>query len=211
MARHLTVGLIAAASLGAAAPAEAASLIVAGGELIGATGVDVDGSLYDVEFVEGSCADLFNGCASGADLQFTTYSSAAQAAQALLDQVFVDGGLGQFDSDFSLTFGCEPNLIFGNFGGCAAMIPYQANLGAFTSADAFNYAGSDPDVISTTGASPAFESTTANFLVFARFRSSIAGAVPEPSTWATMLLGFGLAGGAMRAAKRRQKLTVRYA
>lgn len=31
-------------------------------------------------------------------------------------------------------------------------------------------------------------------------------AVPEPSTWAMMLLGFGLIGGAMRAARRKPKL-----
>jgi hypothetical protein len=32
------------------------------------------------------------------------------------------------------------------------------------------------------------------------------GALPEPATWAMMLLGFGLVGGALRSAKRRQKL-----
>ena len=37
------------------------------------------------------------------------------------------------------------------------------------------------------------------------------GAVPEPSTWAMMLFGFGFVGGAMRTAKRRQKVTVSYA
>ena len=36
------------------------------------------------------------------------------------------------------------------------------------------------------------------------------GAVPEPSTWAMMLIGFGFVGGAMRS-RRRQKLTVSYA
>jgi hypothetical protein len=36
-------------------------------------------------------------------------------------------------------------------------------------------------------------------------------AVPEPATWAMMLIGFGAVGGAMRSAKRRQKLTVTYA
>lgn len=35
-------------------------------------------------------------------------------------------------------------------------------------------------------------------------------AVPEPSTWAMMLIGFGFVGGAMRS-RRRQKLTVSYA
>ncbi len=33
-------------------------------------------------------------------------------------------------------------------------------------------------------------------------------AVPEPATWAMMLLGFGFVGGAMRSAKRRQRLAV---
>ncbi len=38
----------------------------------------------------------------------------------------------------------------------------------------------------------------------------VPGAVPEPATWAMLLLGFGAIGGAMRA-RRRQKVTVRYA
>lgn len=37
----------------------------------------------------------------------------------------------------------------------------------------------------------------------------LAAAVPEPAAWATMLLGFGLIGGAMRY-RRRPKLAVRY-
>ena len=36
-------------------------------------------------------------------------------------------------------------------------------------------------------------------------------AVPEPATWAMMLLGFGFVGGAMRTAKRRQKAAFSYA
>ena len=35
-------------------------------------------------------------------------------------------------------------------------------------------------------------------------------AVPEPSTWMIMLLGFGFVGGTMRFAKRKQKLTASY-
>lgn len=37
------------------------------------------------------------------------------------------------------------------------------------------------------------------------------GAVPEPSTWALMILGFAFVGGSMRSAKRRQKILLRYA
>lgn len=39
----------------------------------------------------------------------------------------------------------------------------------------------------------------------------ITAAVPEPSTWALTLVGLGFVGGAMRSAKRRQKVTVSYA
>lgn len=35
-------------------------------------------------------------------------------------------------------------------------------------------------------------------------------AVPEPATWAMMILGLGFIGGAMRSAKRRQRLAVSY-
>lgn len=41
--------------------------------------------------------------------------------------------------------------------------------------------------------------------------ADLTGAVPEPTTWAVMLIGFGAVGGAMRSAKRRRKLTVSYA
>jgi hypothetical protein len=37
------------------------------------------------------------------------------------------------------------------------------------------------------------------------------GAVPEPATWAMMIGGFGMVGGAMRSARRKQKVTVSYA
>lgn len=36
-------------------------------------------------------------------------------------------------------------------------------------------------------------------------------AVPEPATWAMMLIGFAFVGGAIRSTKRRQKMTVSYA
>ncbi len=45
-------------------------------------------------------------------------------------------------------------------------------------------------------------------LVSQEFSRSFAAAVPEPSTWGLMILGFGMVGGAMRSARRRQKDTV---
>lgn len=56
---------------------------------------------------------------------------------------------------------------------------------------------------------PIFDfSTNGGKAIFAY--NTVAGAVPEPSTWALMLIGFGAVGGAMRT-RRRQKLTVSYA
>ena len=50
---------------------DAATLIVNGnGILTGATGVNLNGTLYDVEFVDGTCEALFNGCDSFEDFTF---------------------------------------------------------------------------------------------------------------------------------------------
>lgn len=42
-------------------------------------------------------------------------------------------------------------------------------------------------------------------------RITVSTAVPEPTAWAMMLLGFGFVGVSIRSAKRRQKVTVSYA
>lgn len=41
--------------------------------------------------------------------------------------------------------------------------------------------------------------------------TALNSAVPGASTWALLLLGFGMEGGAMRFAKRRQMVSVSYA
>ena len=72
----------------------------------------------------------------------------------------------------------------------------------------------------TLGVESVFSSSSIGFLISgnpsgpgtAQFRvNGASGAVPEPTTWAMMLIGFGAVGGAMRSAKRRKKVTVSYA
>ena len=53
-----------------------------------------DGNLYDVQFLDGSCISLFNGCDDVSDFTFQTQAAAILASQALLDQVLLDGGGG---------------------------------------------------------------------------------------------------------------------
>jgi hypothetical protein len=114
--RSLSVSL---AVLLAASGASGASLMVSGGQLVGALNVDVSGNLYDVEFLEGTCVSFFDGCDSAADFPFSDATETTLAAQALLDQVFLDVEAGSFDSDPGLTFGCTAGST-----SCNAMTPY---------------------------------------------------------------------------------------
>lgn len=99
-------GLAIACALTLSSAVSAATLQVAGGQLFRASGVLVDGQLYDVAFMDGSCADLYSGCDELSDLVFQAEAAAILAGQALIDQVFLDiPGLGSFDTDPELTNG----------------------------------------------------------------------------------------------------------
>jgi hypothetical protein len=67
-----------------ASGAQAATLNVVGGQLTGASDVLVDGSLYDVQFLDGTCIDLYNGCDDVSDFMFQTGASPLLASQALV-------------------------------------------------------------------------------------------------------------------------------
>ena len=104
----------------------AAEPVVDGGELVGATGVDVLGNFYNVEFVDGTCIGLFSNCDNAIeDFAFSTISEAARAAQALLEQVFIDNGF-DFDSKPELTRGCESST------NCQVLVPHSTLLGGNT-------------------------------------------------------------------------------
>lgn len=187
------------------ANAHAAVLQVDGsGDLTGANGVDVGGTLYDVRFVDGTCISIFSGCDSQSDFTFTTLANATLASQALLDQVFIDSIAGQFDTSPQLTIGCE-NIIL-----CDVWTPYRLvtdrELGVFAL-----YGGArnlEPsigaDFTLSGGAMPTFSTAPptvgADILVWAVW-SPPAQSVPEPSAFA--LLGVGLL--ALGLTRRRRK------
>lgn len=205
--------LLSAASVFLAAlpstPAAAAVLIVnSSGLLTGATAVEVDGSLYDVEFLDGTCTSVFGTCATSS-FAFQTQALAQSAARALLDQVF----LGIYDDDVTLTQGCP--FLTSPRSGCLIGIPYAATATTFDTAFAQNRSknieaswGPDSSTFRWLNREHSYNTGNQPGELFARFTfTGDVIAVPEPATWAMMLGGFGLIG----AAARRRKPNVTYA
>lgn len=195
-----------ALALGTAGAADAATLVVdANGMLTGATGVTVGNDTYDVQFKEGSCADIYGTCSVDA-FDFKTASSAGDAAKALLDQVFLDGPQGQFDTHPELTRGCV------SASRCYAFVAYETGVQYYLVRQAIN---SSPGSIAGVGTSEVkygYDTTYSESSTFARFALVTSGsgsggpaaaAVPEPASWALMIAGFGLVGGAMRRRSAR--------
>lgn len=95
----------------------------------------MEGVSYDVAFREGTCAALFTGCNEASDFAFTSEANATAGAQALLDDVFVDGLLGAFDNRSETTIGCLAQVvstppiwtIYESFG-CDVLTPYGVSL-----------------------------------------------------------------------------------
>ena len=180
--------------------AGAATLNVIGGILHGASGVDVGGTLYDVEFVDGTCIGLLSGCDEPSDFTFQSEAQAQAASSALFEQVFVDGLLGQFDSAPELTRGCETGDSY-----CAVITVFDLNSIGHINVQARNL---DPftwhnhpaqievfgDLMITDCCwDRGHDHSVDGDVTFAIWAVAI---VPEPNT--ALLLGIGLAGLAAR-------------
>jgi len=74
---------------------------------------------FDVEFLGSTCNGVFGSCVQS-EFTFRNADEATLAAQALLDQVFLDSSLGMFDSDPSKTAGCVSMFS------CTALTAYDA-------------------------------------------------------------------------------------
>ena len=120
-------------------------LIVNSGRLTGATGLTVGTNVFNVQFVNGTCASVFGACHPSSFL-FQDSGSALLASQAILNSLLVDGPQGNFHT--------QPGLTCGAASVCRILTPY----GLFTSPTLVGpevgvaVVGTDPTLVPPSGA-----------------------------------------------------------
>lgn len=192
--RELIASLTAVIGLSTALGASALPMLVfndSTGQYTGATGITVDdsGMSYAVEFVDGTCIDLFDGC--DADSDFTvTGASVADLQSAFFDTFVADSpATTMFDATPSTTMGCGD----GGNPFCRMVTPYASSppSNVFVN-NVQNYLNLEHlDQNFTQSLSRSFDTSTRDDLVWALW-SKESASVPEPGTFA--LISLGLAG-----------------
>src|SRR4051794_29243093 len=187
--RKMFAFLAAAAALTMAAPAAAATLVIDSttAKVTGATRVIVNGTSYDVNFLDGTCSYVFGGCDSTSDFDFTSDAAAAAAGEALLAQVFNQtvGGIN-YDTNYAMTAGCATN----SSNTCSIVIPTTYDFWANATGTVNAALEANDRVWSGYGANPTLFDTSsdatwtwADFYLSGSPRPVYgAAAVPEPAT-----------------------------
>jgi hypothetical protein len=226
MTRRLIVAGFAFIAIVSATVVQAAPVLLVdvNGKLTGAENVQVGANLYDLEFVDGTCGEVFRSCDLGLidlglpDFAFTTEGDARLAAQAILDHVFVDAPLGNFDTGVQNIRGCIIPEV------CTAYVPFFFDAGQgplstphVDNAIAVNSMGGFNGGTDSTGVSPlglTFNTAPVfglDAFLWARFTLADIGGpfpdpppvtpVPEPASF--LMLGTGLAAAIARYRRHR--------
>lgn len=148
------------------------------GQLLGAFNVNVDGTLWDVVFEDGTMEDIFIN-ADGFDAPGA--SAAVAFATALKNSVILDLFGFEFDSDPSATSGCE------DLARCFIITPYSNTVGGSlgNSVGAGNFVTTSLELSPNIDISQFSSTTWANWSL----ASDRASVVTEPSGVALILLG----------------------
>lgn len=202
--RLAAAAVAAGIGLSAGAAQAVAILNVVGGQLTDAQNVAVGDTLYDVRFDDSTCVNVFDGCDQVSDFPFDNADDAVDAAQALLDQVFIDGPAGLFDTEpFAIT-GCSSGFL------CRAFIPYAVDgVGIFSVRSAFAQNHLDEAMdgpFTIVGIAPLQPFTDFDNAVLAVFSPVGTVDVPAPGAlwlFAVALAGLAAANTARRSAVRR--------
>ena len=130
---------------------------------------------------------------------FSVGASLGESFSFSAEDILTGAGIQATTSNLITSFSFDDNLFEVSY------VLSLAQLSALTADNVININVDYANGVNTALSANPFIMTTLDYA------SSSAGAVPEPATWAMMLLGFGFVGGAIRSSKRRRKVTVSYA
>lgn len=191
-------GLLVAALMATTTPAAAAVVYqVQNGKLVGATGVVIGQSTYNVTFADNSCTVVFGTCSAN-KFDFTNRATAIAAGNALLSQVLI----GTYKTNPGSVFGCSTST-------CDSLIPYKLydDDPSYAQAVVVANRGSTNRFVTGDLYPGANDSTALDPNVnYVRFTLQ-AAAVPETATWGMMITGFGMIGGGLRSRRRSRRIS----
>lgn len=169
-------------SFGSISANAAAVPIFDSGTLIGASGVLVGGTNYDVSFEDGTCIDLFGPCTSASNgFAFHDQSSAIDAANALFNQIY-SGSI----ATPPVTRGC------GSAADCYIYIPYGFLSSVYVTSEYLRVFTGGHDVNGPQYPYPNQDFGSSAALTYAVFTPAATAETPLPG--ALLLFASGLAG-----------------
>lgn len=177
--------------------ASAATLVVDKGQLKGVNGLTVGKKRYNIAFVDGTCTSVYGSCKQNS-LPFATVLDGLDAATAL-QRHLVTAQEGAFARAPALVYGC------GNSSTCLPHMPFTISSGNIVSFGPF-WDLVTFNTVTVGSFSTGIETDTAdsNGEVFLKWTPA---PIPEPATWATMIVGLGLVGIAARGSSSRGSLS----